>query len=356
MEDHFSSAVRRQKPKCLVVGGSGFLGRHLLGQLIEKGKYDITVFDIKDPVEQRVRFIKGDICQPDEVAKACTGMQVVFHCATCAPLVQNTATETLMHAVNVRGTQNVVDACVRHAVPALVYTSSSTVVFDGRDLVNVDETIPLAAKPIDFYGKTKAEGERIVLAANGRGGLATVALRPSNVYGEHDPLFFPKLIAKAGEGKMKYRIGNGMMTPTYAGNAAHAHVQAAEALKPGSPLAGQAYFISDGENWVFWDFAGDVLEPLGYGRPCIYLPGLLIFILAWVLQWVIIPLMKPFKTIQASEFSPSRIQIVISKRIFSIAKARRDFSYEPQVSTREGLERTLKSFEHLRKPQVGLRR
>lgn len=66
--------------------------------------------------------------------------------------------------------------------------------------------------------------------------------------------------------------------------------------------------------------------------------------------------MKPFKTIQASEFSPSRIQIVISKRIFSIAKARRDFSYEPQVSTREGLERTLKSFEHLRKPQVGLRR
>lgn len=84
------------------------------------------------------------------------GMQVVFHCATCAPLVQNTATETLMHAVNVRGTQNVVDACVRHAVPALVYTSSSTVVFDGRDLVNVDETIPLAAKPIDFYGKTKA--------------------------------------------------------------------------------------------------------------------------------------------------------------------------------------------------------
>lgn len=71
----------------------------------------------------------------------------------------------------------------------------------------------------------QAEGERIVLAANGRGGLATVALRPSNVYGEHDPLFFPKLIAKAGEGKMKYRIGNGMMTPTYAGNAAHAHVQ-----------------------------------------------------------------------------------------------------------------------------------
>lgn len=78
MEDHFSSAVRRQKPKCLVVGGSGFLGRHLLGQLIEKGKYDITVFDIKDPVEQRVRFIKGDICQPDEVAKACTGEDIEF--------------------------------------------------------------------------------------------------------------------------------------------------------------------------------------------------------------------------------------------------------------------------------------
>ena len=60
-----------------------------------------------------------------------------------------------MHSVNVLGTQNVIDACAKHAVPKLVYTSSSTVVFDGRDLINADETVPYARKPIDFYAKTK---------------------------------------------------------------------------------------------------------------------------------------------------------------------------------------------------------
>ena len=69
------------------------------------------------------------------------------------------------------------------------------------------------------------EGERLILAANGRGGVATVALRPSNVYGEYDPLFFPKLVEKARQGKMKYRIGRGVMLTNSAGNAAHAHIQ-----------------------------------------------------------------------------------------------------------------------------------
>ena len=82
-------------------------------------------------------------------------MEVVFHCATLSPLVQNTSTEPNMHAVNVVGTQNVIDACIQHSVPKLVYTSSSTVVFDGRDLVNVDESVPFARKAVDFYAKTK---------------------------------------------------------------------------------------------------------------------------------------------------------------------------------------------------------
>ena len=84
-----------------------------------------------------------------------TGMQVVFHCATAAPVVQNTSARAVMQAVNVAGTRNVIDACIKHGVAKLVYTSSSSVVFEGRDLVDVDESIPLATRPIDFYAATK---------------------------------------------------------------------------------------------------------------------------------------------------------------------------------------------------------
>lgn len=77
----------------------------------------------------------------------------------------------------------------------------------------------------------------MVLKANGHGRLATVALRPSNIYGEHDPLFIPLAVQKAREGKMKYRIGNGTMMPTYAGNAAHAHIQVSFSQHTSTQLA-----------------------------------------------------------------------------------------------------------------------
>ena len=71
------------------------------------------------------------------------------------------------------------------------------------------------------------EAEKLVLEANMRGGLATCALRPSGIFGEHDPLFVPTLVDNARKGKAKYIIGKGnnMMEWTYVGNVAQAHIQ-----------------------------------------------------------------------------------------------------------------------------------
>ena len=80
---------------------------------------------------------------------------MVFHCATAAPAAANTANKKLMHDVNVKGTQNIIDACISQGVARLVYTSSASVVFDGRDLINANEDAPYAAKPIDYYTETK---------------------------------------------------------------------------------------------------------------------------------------------------------------------------------------------------------
>ena len=70
-------------------------------------------------------------------------------------------------------------------------------------------------------------GEKLVLAANGKSGLATVALRPSGIFGEGDPLLVPTIVAKAKQGKMGVIIGSGqnLMAFTYVGNVAQAHLQ-----------------------------------------------------------------------------------------------------------------------------------
>lgn len=104
--------------------------------------------------------------------------------------------------VNVQGTQTIVDACVQEGVKKLVFTSSAGTVYNGVDLINVDERMPFPEKGLDPYNVTKvrrdylgtgssegadphvqAKAETIVLTANGKGDLLTVALRPAGIFG-----------------------------------------------------------------------------------------------------------------------------------------------------------------------------
>lgn len=81
------------------------------------------------------------------------------------------------------GTQAVINAAVAAGVRKLVYTSSAGVVFDGGDVVNLDERAPYPTEPFDAYNDSKAKSEALVLKSNGKGGLLTVALRPAGIFG-----------------------------------------------------------------------------------------------------------------------------------------------------------------------------
>lgn len=337
-----------EKVKCLVVGGAGFLGREIVRQLLEHKEYDVAVFDVRDAQIQGVLMHVGDIRDRAQVLHACKGIQVVIHCATAAPTAENALNNTLMHAVNVEGTKNVIEACCACSVSKLVYTSSASVVFEGKNLHLVNENVPYAKHPMDYYTKTKILGEVAVLDANGRQGLATCALRPSGIFGEGDPIFVPTVVKQAKLGKMKYIIGSGdnLMDFTYVGNVATAHLEAANALTLTSVVAGQAYFITNGEPVPFWTMMGDVCEGLGYERPRIKLPFALILLVAVFFEYIIRPVCRPFVELK-SDFSVNRILIATTYRTFSIAKAKKDFNYEPRVSLSAALVRTLLSFKHL---------
>lgn len=82
-------------------------------------------------------------------------MDTIFHCATAAPAAENLANKQIMQEVNVKGTQNILRAAVSEGVRKVVYTSSASVVFDGRDLIEVDESAPFVTRPLDYYTGTK---------------------------------------------------------------------------------------------------------------------------------------------------------------------------------------------------------
>ncbi|KAL8199953.1 hypothetical protein R6Q57_013521 [Mikania cordata] len=112
----------------------------------------------------------------------------------------------------------------------------------------------------DSYSETKAEGEALVIKANGINGLLTCCIRPSSIFGPGDKLLVPSLVAAARAGKSKFIIGDGtnMYDFTYVENVAHAHVCAERALaSDGSAskrAAGEAYFITNMEPIKFWEF------------------------------------------------------------------------------------------------------
>lgn len=99
---------------------------------------------------------------------------------------------------------------------------------------------------------------------------------------------------------------------------------------------------------TFWGMIGDVCEGLGYQRPRIHLPFLLILLVAMLFEYVIRPLLAPIKKLN-SDFTVNRILITATNRTHSFTKAQQDLGYRPKVPMDEALKRTIRAFEHLRK-------
>eukprot|EP00871_Galdieria_phlegrea_P004935 jgi/Galph1/5442/GphlegSOOS_G4067.1 len=337
---------------CVIVGGSGFLGRALVERLLTSRKWlTIIVFDIKSlpkSLSSKVKMVTGDIRRQDDLVAAFKGAELVFHCATAAPSAENAKNKESMFAINVEGTKNVIAACKICHIKYLVYTSSASVVFCGQDLDGIDEMIPLPDHHVDYYTETKALAEKAIVQANSST-LQTCCIRPSGIFGENDPLFVPSLINNAKNGRMKFYIGNGknMMDWTFVDNVAYALELAADALSKNSNIGGQVYFITNDDPRPFWGFLGTVLEGLGYERPKKHLPFLLVYIIAWMFLWFS-RLLSPFVQLE-SDFTPFRILLSVRNRRVSCEKAKREIGYKPIVSVDEGLERTIKHFDYLKK-------
>jgi nucleoside-diphosphate-sugar epimerase len=260
-------------------------------------------------------------------------MDVVFHVGGVAGLG---GPWQPYYASNVVGTQNIIDGCLAHGVGRLVFTSSPSVTFDGRSQEGVDESVPYPQHWLCNYSRSKAMAEQRVLAANGKNGLRTCALRPHLIWGPRDRHLIPRFLADARSGRLR-RVGNGKnrIDIVYVENAARAHLQAADAMQNGSPVPGRAYFITQGEPVNGWDWVDEILALAG-------LPPVrksVSFRTAWAVgaaYEAAYRMFCPQKEPPMTRFLAAQLS---QSHYFSIARAKADFGYEPTVSIAEGMRR-----------------
>lgn len=324
--------------KALVTGGGGFLGSAIARQLRARGDI-VRSFSRRTYPELAklgIESMQGDISDPIAVLKAAEGCDIVFHVAA-KPGIWGPYRE--FFETNVVGTRNVLAACKQLGIGRLVHTSSPSVVFNGRDVEGDDESVPYPEHFEADYPKTKAQAEQEVLTANGPD-LATVALRPHLIWGPGDNHLIPRLLARAKAGALR-RIGsrNPKVDSVYIDNAADAHLLAADRLEPGSPIAGRAYFITQGEPMPVWDLINAILATANLPPVTRTIPTGVAVTVGAVLEKIhgLIPsLGEPRMTrFLARELSTAHW--------FDLSAARRDLGYEPQVSIHEGLERLRQS-------------
>lgn len=325
--------------KALVTGGGGFLGGAIVRQLKARGDTPISFTRSRNAwldeigVEQRL----GDLSDLAALESAMAGCDLVFHVAAKAGVWGRYAD---YEATNIAGTTNVIAACRTAGIRKFVYTSTPSIVHTGGDLEGVNESTPINDHSDSYYPRTKAIAEKAVLAANGPD-LATVSLRPHLIWGPGDPHLIPRLLARAKLGKMK-RIGTRdvKVDVTYIDNAADAHVLAADRLDVGSPIAGKAYFISNGEPVVMWEFLNRILADAG-------VPPVTKTVPVWLAKgagWYLETLYRIFRFAGEPAMTRFLAGQLSTSHWYDISAARRDLGYTPRVSIEEGLKRLAATF------------
>lgn len=334
----------------LITGGSGFLGKAIVAELLDRESplrlsslriYDISPYaGIKD---SRIEYINGDVCNQQDISKACAGIDLVIH--TAAIVDWGTKSPKQVYNTNFVGTQYVVKACKDNEVPMLLYTSSLDTVITGKPLRNIDESQPYPGKHLNMYCESKCLAEKLVLSENSFS-FRTMVLRPSDIWGEADPYHIPPLIEMAKSG-FYVRIGDGTARNqhVYVRNMAWAHVLAAMALlERNTKVEGNAYFITDGPGTNFFTFFDDIVIRSGYKiRPRnLWLPKGFTYSLGAMTEYIAF-MVRPIKY-YVPKLSRFAVMYTTTDFTFTAEKARQDFGFYPKYTDEEAMENTVNYF------------
>ena len=236
--------------RAYVSGATGFVGGHVARVLADAGA--------------DVRTHRADLRDASAVSQAVEGCDAVFHVAA---LYSYDADPRLIEAVNVGGTTNIIEACMRHRVSRLVHTSTAGTCGPVEDRAATEEDGPPAWELEVPYKSTKLAAERLVVAAAAEG-LDAVVVNPTTPVGEGDlkPTPTGRMIAGVARGRIKGYVGTTGLNVVDVRDVARGHLLAHQHGE-----AGQRYILG-GTNLALKELFGLVAELAGRARPRIRVP------------------------------------------------------------------------------------
>jgi nucleoside-diphosphate-sugar epimerase len=316
----------------LVTGGTGFVGRHLVRALLDRG-HEVWMLGrhfggAQALIDAGAVAVQADLRDRPAIVAACAGMQAVFHAGALSAAWGRSAD---FYAINVGGTEHVIAGCERHNVGRLVVVSSPSVLFNGRDQHLLTDAAPYPARFVSTYSATKKLAEDRVNTAI-RHGLPALILRPKAIFGPGDTTLFPQLLRAARQGRLpQIGAGHNLVDLTYVGNVVQALLLALEAPS----AVGNTYTITNDEHVALWEIIRTVLRRLSIPADLRRVPVGLALAIA--------RLMETRARITGVEPLLTRYSVAVLARTqtYDIAAARRDLGYAPSISVAEGIDRTL---------------
>jgi UDP-glucose 4-epimerase len=266
----------------LVTGAAGFIGRSIAATLLARGEsvrgIDSFITGNRGNLVglEAMEFIEGDLSDPDACAKACTGIEVIFHEAALASVPRSVADPLSTNLHCVTATLNLLVAARAAGVRRVVYAGSSSAYGDTPTLPKQEAMLP---SPISPYAVAKLAGEQYMLAFSRVYGLETVVLRYFNVFGPfQDPtsqysgvlaVFCRKMLA--GEQPTIFGDGEQSRDFTYIDNVVHANLLAASA--PAQKVSGRMMNTATGARITLNDTFKMLCELTGYRGDPAYAAG-----------------------------------------------------------------------------------
>lgn len=256
--------------RALVTGGAGFIGSHLATALIERGD-EVVVLDSlatgrRDNVPDGARLVEGSVADPEAVAAAVAGCEVVFHLGALGAVARSVADPLASDTANVRGTLAVLKGALDAGARRLVFASSSSI-YGGAEQIPTPESAPL--RPRSPYAVTKLAGEHYCRVFAELFALETVALRYFNVFGPRQrpdsvyaaviPLFANALLA--GERPFVHGDGSQSRDFTYVSDVVGANLAAA--IAPAADCNGRAFNIAGGNQHSLLDLLRELGRIIG---------------------------------------------------------------------------------------------
>ncbi len=316
----------------LVVGGNGFVGRHLVQALHERGdQVRVLALPHEDAAwleERRILVHRGDVRDPDSLKDAFQGVQGVFNLAAMMDVWRPLGD---YRAVNVAGATNVCEAALAAGVRRLVHMSSSSVYGMGLGRP-ATERFPL--RPFDDpYPLTKAEGDRVVQRMIAERGLPAVIIRPDQIFGPGDQLHFGQMADRLSSGKgIVVGPGDNAMPFVYVSDVIDGLMIALDHPR----AAGEAFNITNDRPLTQMEFLSAIAHEIGARAPRLRVPYGVLYAAGYGAERIA----RLSGSVRRPPITRLGVAFFGTDNRYDIRKARFQLGFVPRIPIREGVRLT----------------